>query len=108
MVADPHRQFMSVEEYLALDRNSLETRYEFIDGFVTMLAGGTVNHSRISINLLLVLDHVLRDKSCMVFNSDMRVGISATRYVYPDISISCRSEERRVGKECRSRWSPYH
>ena len=22
--------------------------------------------------------------------------------------ISARSEERRVGKECRSRWSPYH
>ena len=21
---------------------------------------------------------------------------------------SARSEERRVGKECRSRWSPYH
>ena len=24
----------------------------------------------------------------------------------PDIQL--RSEERRVGKECRSRWSPYH
>ena len=23
-------------------------------------------------------------------------------------SIDSRSEERRVGKECRSRWSPYH
>ena len=23
-------------------------------------------------------------------------------------NISFRSEERRVGKECRSRWSPYH
>src|SRR5256885_6057324 len=23
-------------------------------------------------------------------------------------SIQVRSEERRVGKECRSRWSPYH
>ena len=22
--------------------------------------------------------------------------------------IDSRSEERRVGKECRSRWSPYH
>ena len=22
--------------------------------------------------------------------------------------INIRSEERRVGKECRSRWSPYH
>ena len=24
------------------------------------------------------------------------------------LSIDDRSEERRVGKECRSRWSPYH
>ena len=24
------------------------------------------------------------------------------------IAINTRSEERRVGKECRSRWSPYH
>ena len=24
------------------------------------------------------------------------------------IDFSFRSEERRVGKECRSRWSPYH
>ena len=24
------------------------------------------------------------------------------------IEIVLRSEERRVGKECRSRWSPYH
>ena len=23
-------------------------------------------------------------------------------------TIKSRSEERRVGKECRSRWSPYH
>ena len=25
-----------------------------------------------------------------------------------NLSILRRSEERRVGKECRSRWSPYH
>ena len=24
------------------------------------------------------------------------------------LSATARSEERRVGKECRSRWSPYH
>ena len=24
------------------------------------------------------------------------------------IELLARSEERRVGKECRSRWSPYH
>ena len=33
----------------------------------------------------------------------MPLAIAYARY------ISCtRSEERRVGKECRSRWSPYH
>ena len=26
----------------------------------------------------------------------------------PDLTSAARSEERRVGKECRSRWSPYH
>ena len=26
----------------------------------------------------------------------------------PNDNIAERSEERRVGKECRSRWSPYH
>jgi len=26
----------------------------------------------------------------------------------PSLQIAGRSEERRVGKECRSRWSPYH
>src|SRR3712207_9092453 len=25
-----------------------------------------------------------------------------------DVTAQVRSEERRVGKECRSRWSPYH
>src|SRR2546421_6869309 len=25
-----------------------------------------------------------------------------------EITVTLRSEERRVGKECRSRWSPYH
>src|SRR2546427_6353463 len=27
---------------------------------------------------------------------------------YVEEWVNARSEERRVGKECRSRWSPYH
>ena len=34
-------------------------------------------------------------------------SIDAARQLTTDENI-CRSEERRVGKECRSRWSPYH
>ena len=29
-------------------------------------------------------------------------------YELREIALQDRSEERRVGKECRSRWSPYH
>src|SRR2546421_1724419 len=31
-----------------------------------------------------------------------------TLYLASDLGAIYRSEERRVGKECRSRWSPYH
>ena len=30
------------------------------------------------------------------------------REAYSKVPRLLRSEERRVGKECRSRWSPYH
>ena len=33
---------------------------------------------------------------------------SSVRFPEDDIRAWIRSEERRVGKECRSRWSPYH
>ena len=42
-----HDPWMSVEEYLQLDRSSIETRYEYIDGYVSMLAGGTLDHATI-------------------------------------------------------------
>ena len=35
------------------------------------------------------------------------LNISEIMEKTPD-KITPRSEERRVGKECRSRWSPYH
>ena len=41
---------------------------------------------------------------------DWQRGVDLSEYVVtPTIKeIARRSEERRVGKECRSRWSPYH
>src|SRR5256886_12090023 len=39
-------------------------------------------------------------------SSDYRSRISWPSHC--SSSVQVRSEERRVGKECRSRWSPYH
>ena len=35
-------------------------------------------------------------------------GLGVVDRVYTDLAVMARSEERRVGEECRSRWSPYH
>ena len=39
---------------------------------------------------------------CVLLHSDESQGFRVTA------EMVARSEERRVGKECRSRWSPYH
>ena len=43
-------------------------------------------------------------------NSTKLSGLDSARRIVDKLGIfsADRSEERRVGKECRSRWSPYH
>ena len=36
------------------------------------------------------------------------IAVSPEQPGFALLSVDYRSEERRVGKECRSRWSPYH
>src|SRR3712207_2121096 len=45
----------------------------------------------------------IADADVILFVIDARAGILPA-----DRPFAERSEERRVGKECRSRWSPYH
>ena len=49
----------------------------------------------------------------VVRNGRLRWPVSEEIYRLSDVPVlsvrrRARSEERRVGKECRSRWSPYH
>ena len=44
--------------------------------------------------------------SAAVAMTSSPVGVMAEDFTSGEVSV--RSEERRVGKECRSRWSPYH
>jgi Uma2 family endonuclease len=85
---------MSIEDYLQLDRSSREARYEYVDGSSTLLAGGTADHATICVNLTSLLHSALRGKECRVYNSDLRVRLSRSRYVYPDLSVSCDAQDR--------------
>src|ERR1700682_4366320 len=94
MSALPNRSMMSVDDYLRLEYESGDLRYEYIDGLVTMLAGGTLDHATIMLNVASILRTRLRSQTCRVFSSDARVRLSESRYVYPDITISCDTRDR--------------
>ena len=94
MIARPHRSRMSIEEYVRRDRESTDERYEYIDGYAYLLAGGTANHSTICITITSLLFNRLNNSPCRVYNSDMKVRLAETRYVYPDASVSCDERDR--------------
>jgi Uma2 family endonuclease len=95
MVADPQRQWMSVEEYLELDRSASDVRYEYFDGYVRAMSGGSMGHAWIAINMILLLNEQLQSGPCRVANSDVRVQVSKSRYVYPDVTVSCDVSDNR-------------
>ncbi len=94
MSAFPQPSTLRVEEYLQFDRSSAEVRYEYIDGQMTLLAGGTLNHATISLNVASLLRNFLRGHPCRVFSSDARVQLAETRYVYPDVTVSGDRRDR--------------
>ena len=78
MSSQPTTQ-LTPEEYLAIERRA-EYKSEYIDGEVVAMMGASRRHNLIAANISGEIGQQLKG----------------------------RSEERRVGKECRSRWSPYH
>ena len=80
---------MTIEEYLAGERTS-PAKHEFLNGQVYALAGASRNHNLIVANLIAELHSQLKQRSCTVFPSDLRIKISATGlYTYPDVSVVC-------------------
>lgn len=93
-MALPHYPIISVEEYFELDSSSDE-RYEYIDGYAYMLAGGSPNHAIIGLNFGSILKSLLRGRPCRVYNSDIYFCLSESRYVHPDVSVSCNEQDHR-------------
>jgi Uma2 family endonuclease len=85
---------MSVEEYFELEENHPDTRYEYLDGYVYMMSGGSANHATISGNIFAILRSSLRGGPCRAYNSDMKVRVSEDRYFHPDVTVSCDPRDR--------------
>ncbi len=89
MAMQPARQYMTFEQYLLLVNNS-DRRYEYYDGEVRLMAGGSSNHAAISLNFGVALDQALGDDAiCRPYVTDKLVRVTPTKTVIPDVVVSC-------------------
>lgn len=88
MAANPKERF-TLEEYIEFDKNS-EERWEYFDGMVVTMSGGTLTHNRISRNLTTSLTNKLAGHGCEVLPADMRIKVpKAPPYRYADVVVVC-------------------
>jgi Uma2 family endonuclease len=97
-MAIQHEHWISLEEYHEIERNS-EVKYEYSDGHIYDMSGGTFEHSEVALNLSTTLKTHLRGKVCKIANSDMKVlplNDENPSY-YPDITVTCNPEDYKRG-----------
>ncbi len=103
MVAQSHAtQPITVEQWRDLQRASHDLKHEYVDGQLYAMAGGSLNHSAIAINVVVALSVALAHGPCRVYNSDAAVRLSARRYVYPDATVTCAEDDRGGVTEVRA------
>jgi Uma2 family endonuclease len=89
-------QSMTVAEYLAWETEQ-PVKYEYINGQAYAMAGGTLPHNDIAVNLTSMLRAFLRGTGCKVRMADAKVRVStAGPYFYPDVVVSCDDRDQRA------------
>lgn len=80
---------ISIEQYLAMEPEE-GVRYEWVDGAIYAMSGGTPRHAAVIANVLGALHAALRASGCRATSSGQRVHCEMTRsYLYPDVTVVC-------------------
>lgn len=85
---------VSLQEYAAILERDPEHRYEYLDGDVYMMTGGSPDHSIIGGNVIRILGNLLQGRRCIVYNSDVYVELAENSQVCPDVTVSCDPRDR--------------
>lgn len=86
MVAQQHKPW-TLEDFLAWEREQPEP-YEFLDGQIVAMVGGTAAHATIKGNVYRALFDRMRGKPCRVFVNSLKVTTANASH-YPDVAVTC-------------------
>jgi len=87
----------TLDDFLAWEEQQPE-RYEFVDGVVRMMVGGTAAHNTIINNVAAALRSRLRGSGCRYFTEGMKVVSPTDQSTYPDVVVTCRPVGNSYGK----------
>lgn len=79
---------ISVEEYLAFDREA-ELKSEYHDGVLFPICAVSWAHGRLCLRLGRRLEERLESGPCTAAVSPVRLRVSRTKFLYPDIVVVC-------------------
>lgn len=86
---DAPRHYYSLDEYFALEHAG-DARYEYWDGEIICMSGGSKEHLRISDNVFFRLRQKLGNTRCQAFSSLLPVKTPTLfPYRYPDAAVGC-------------------
>ncbi len=98
MIAIKNSQYITPQEYLEWEEKQ-PMKYEYIDGEVIAMTGGTIPHNEIAVNLTTALKNYLRGRGCKVLMADAKVEISEQGpFHYPDVMVSCDERDKKAIK----------
>lgn len=83
-----HAPLLTVEEFLEI-RFPTDTKAELDNGVIRMMAGGTLRHSEIQTNVIVLLREKLRGSGCKPYGSDTGIRAHDLSLRYPDVSVLC-------------------
>lgn len=84
------KPYYRFEDYLAVERESRDERYEYVAGEVFAMTGASFNHNLITTNVIGELRNRLRSKPCSILANDMLLRIEAAdACLYPDVMVVC-------------------
>src|SRR5687768_3988942 len=82
----------TAEEYLALEEKA-EFRSEYDDGKIAAMAGSSLNHARITVNIDRFFGRKLSN-TCESLTTDIKVRVENYRkFYYPDVLVICGKAE---------------
>lgn len=91
-------QKMTIGEYLQWEPLQ-ELRYEYFNGEVFAMTGGTIPHNDIALNFYTALRPHLPMRGCRANVSDVKVQVTPkSPYYYPDVIVSCDSQDLNARK----------